>query len=82
MTYFNARKFHLSEGPFFTFFDRKTKKKIETPQNKEKYLFYNNLIYLLPVQNYMKHMNFQKFCQNHWTLLQRGEHMRQGGGGC
>jgi hypothetical protein len=26
-------------------------------------------IYLLPIQNYMKHSNFQKFCQNHWTLL-------------
>jgi hypothetical protein len=35
---FQEKKFRLlSEGPFFKFFDTKTrKKKIETPQNKEK----------------------------------------------
>jgi hypothetical protein len=23
----------------------------------------------LPIQNHMKQRNFQKFCQNHWTLV-------------
>ncbi len=23
----------------------------------------------MPIQNYMKHSNFGKFCQNHWTLM-------------
>ncbi len=31
--------------------------------------FLGSLIYLLLIQNYMKHSNFQKFCQNHWTLM-------------
>jgi hypothetical protein len=33
--YYRPKKFHLSEGPFFEFFNTKTEKKIETPQNKE-----------------------------------------------
>jgi hypothetical protein len=33
---FQEKKFYLSEGLLFKFFDTKTKKKIETPQNKEK----------------------------------------------
>jgi hypothetical protein len=69
MTYFKEKNVHLSEGPFFKSFNRKTKKKIEMPQSKEKCLFKNNLKYLLPIQNYMKHINFQTFCQNHWTLV-------------
>ncbi len=39
MTYLKEKKFYLSEGPFFKFFDRKTKKKIETPKKEEKCLF-------------------------------------------
>jgi hypothetical protein len=36
MTYFKEKNFHLSEGPhFFT----QELKKLETPQNEEKYLF-------------------------------------------
>ncbi len=31
--------------------------------------FLDSLIYLLLIQNYMKHSNFQRFCQYHWTLM-------------
>jgi hypothetical protein len=51
--FFKEKHFHLSERPFSKFIDTGTKK---TPQNKEKCLS-------------MKHSNFQKFCQNHWTLM-------------
>jgi hypothetical protein len=34
---FREKKFHLSEWPILKFINTKTKKKIETPQNKEKY---------------------------------------------
>ncbi len=34
MTYLKEKNCHLSEGPFFKFFNTRTKK-IETPQNKE-----------------------------------------------
>jgi hypothetical protein len=36
---FKAKKIHLSKGPFSKFSTQKPKKKIETPQNKEKCLF-------------------------------------------
>jgi hypothetical protein len=39
MTYFKKNNFHLSEGPILKFVNTKTKKKIETPKNKEKFLF-------------------------------------------
>jgi hypothetical protein len=53
----------------FQIFWQKNKNKIETSQNKDKFLLLNNLIYILPIQKYMNHINFQKICQNHWTLL-------------
>jgi hypothetical protein len=39
MTYFKKKNFHLSEGPILKSINTKIKKKIETPQNKEKCLF-------------------------------------------
>jgi hypothetical protein len=50
----SREKIHLSEGLFSKFFDRRSKK---------------CLIHLLHIQTYMKHSNFHKFCQNHWTHL-------------
>jgi hypothetical protein len=64
-----SRKFSPLWRTDFKICQHKSWKKIETPKNKEKCLFYNSLIYLLPIQNYMKQSNFQKFCQNHWTLI-------------
>jgi hypothetical protein len=43
MTYFKREKIHLSEELFFIILRHKNWKKIETPQNKEKYLFLNSL---------------------------------------
>ncbi len=70
MAYFKEKKYHFSEGTFFKFFDRRTKKIIENPQNKEKCLFYKNLIPSFANPKLMKDINFQKFCQNIWTLIQ------------
>jgi hypothetical protein len=58
LQYFKRKKFQLSEGPFFKLSAQKLKR-----------LFWNSLVYLLPIQNYSKHSNFQNFCQNLWTLL-------------
>jgi hypothetical protein len=59
MTYFQE-KFHLLEGPLSNFSTQKLKK-IKTPQNKENAFLLNSLMYLLPVQKYMKHSDFQTF---------------------
>ncbi len=58
---FHGKKFHYSEGRFLKFSDTRTKKR--------KMPFLDSLVYLLLIQNYMKQSNFQKFCQNHWTLM-------------
>jgi hypothetical protein len=39
MSNFKEKNFHPSEGGLSKSFDTRTKKKIETPQNNEKYLF-------------------------------------------
>jgi hypothetical protein len=71
MFYFKEKMFTSQKGHFSNFSTQELKKE-KMPQNKEKSLFLNNLIYLLPVLNYMKHSNSQKFCQNQWTLMQVG----------
>ncbi len=53
MTYFKGKKNHLRRA-VIQIFQHKNQKKIETPKTKEKCLFLNSLIYLLPIQNYMK----------------------------
>ncbi len=60
MIYFKKKNFHLSEEPILKFINTKVKKKIETPQNKEKSFSKNSLRYLLPIQNYMKHCQLKK----------------------
>jgi hypothetical protein len=45
ITYFEEKNIHLSEGPFFKFFHKRTKKKIETPQNKEN-AFTKTILYI------------------------------------
>jgi hypothetical protein len=69
MTYFKEEIFLLSEGTIFQIFRHKNPKKIETPQKKKNAFSKNLLIYLLLIKNFMKHSNFQKFCQNQWTLV-------------
>jgi hypothetical protein len=75
MSFFMEKNFTSHKGHFPNF-SAQEPKKIKTPENKEKCLFYNSLIYLLPIQNYMKPSNFQKFCQNHWTLMYTLENHR------
>jgi hypothetical protein len=43
---------HLKKMVIFQIFGHKTPNKEETTQNKEKYLFYKNL---LPIQKYLRH---------------------------
>jgi hypothetical protein len=71
MTYFKEKNFTSEKGNFSNISTEKPKKKLETPQTKKMHFLKQSYIYFLPIQNYMKHINFQKFCQNHWTLLQR-----------
>jgi hypothetical protein len=57
MTYFKGKKFHPSEGPYSNLLTQESKK-VGTPQNK-KDAFFKTVLYLLPIQNYMKQSNFK-----------------------
>jgi hypothetical protein len=41
----------------------------ETAQNVEKRFFKTDLIFSMSFQNFMSHIEFMKFCQNHWSLV-------------
>jgi hypothetical protein len=63
---YSTHKINLSEGLFFTFFDTRHKRKIETHKIK-KNAFSKTILNLLQIQTDMKHSNFQKCYQSHWT---------------
>jgi hypothetical protein len=60
MTFFKEKIFTSQKS--HSNFPTQEPKKDRNTTNKEKFLFLNNLIYLLPIQNYKKHRYFRKFC--------------------
>jgi hypothetical protein len=73
MIYFKEKTFTSQKGHFPNFV-HENHKKIETPQNKEKCFFQNSIPHL-PIQNYMKHSNFEKFGHVHfqWVRTRGGQ---------